>query len=239
MPRGRRELMGSAAGSELRAAREHAGLTLAEASRRTRIPERYLDALEQGDLSVFPKGPFLSGYTRQYRAFLLLPDAPAPERDPPPRAEATAPRPARAAIDPGHQPEPTATGPAVPGSRTRRRAARLAALGAVTAVVVILGVQLTRRLWPGEAETVGEAPDQRVSLAVVEPRRVRIDVDGRRTLDGQLKPGPARVFAGHDQISLELETLEGVTVAFDGRTLTPLGARSRPRRLVFIDDAGR
>lgn len=233
-----------AGSTELRAARESAGLTLAEASRRTRIPERYLDALERGDLSIFPKGPFLSGYTRQYRAFLLLPETPAPDPEPPTRSggparpDATVPRAARAPIDPGAQPEPTATGPAVPGSRTRQRATRLAALGAAITVVLLLGVQLARMVWPGEEETVGEVPDQKVTVAVVEPRRARVDVDGRRMLDGQLKPGPTRVFAGHDQISVELETLEGVAISFDGRTLTPLGARSRPRRLVFIDDAG-
>lgn len=264
-----------AGGRDLQEARERAGLTVEEASRRTRIPQRYLEALERGDLSAFPKGPFLAGYTRQYRGFLQLPEGPPPGPGGSVAPEATVPRGGlfggarpepgrspvgqrdghvhagdardggaarttlpRTVLDPATVPEATATGPAVPGSRTRRRATRLAALGALITVMVLLGVQLTRELWPAGEEAVGEAPDQHVSVAVVEPRRARIDVDGRRALDGQLKPGPARQFDGHDRISVELETLEGVTVGFAGRTLTPLGARSRPRRLVFIDDAG-
>ncbi len=64
---------------ELKDARTKAGISVEEASKRTRIPARYLEALEEGDLSVFPPGPFLSGYTKQYRAFLGLPESvPAP-----------------------------------------------------------------------------------------------------------------------------------------------------------------
>jgi len=239
--------------SDLRQAREQAGLSIEEASKRTRIPERYLAALESGDHSVFPTGPFLSGYTRQYRAFLQLPER-APVVTPPPRSKPTKPEaPLRAqagrAEEGPERPAPEKpratvrrgqddrTSPSVPSVRSRRQGLRMAALGALVMAVVVLSVAVFQRAFPPQEASVGEAPDQRVSLAVVAPVRARVLVDGRSELDGSLLPGAARTFAGHDKVAVELETLDGVTINFDGRLLTPLGARSRPRRLVFIDDA--
>lgn len=59
-------------GQHLRALREARGLALHEVSSLARIPERYLRALEDGDLETLPPGPFHRGYHRQYRAFLGL-----------------------------------------------------------------------------------------------------------------------------------------------------------------------
>ena len=40
--------------AELGRARKAKGLSIEQAAAQTRIPQRYLDALERGDLSVFP-----------------------------------------------------------------------------------------------------------------------------------------------------------------------------------------
>jgi cytoskeletal protein RodZ len=63
-------------GERLRAARERRGLTLAQVSRETRIPQRHLQAIEQGNLAALP-GPFYQrAQTRTYaRAVHLDPDA--------------------------------------------------------------------------------------------------------------------------------------------------------------------
>jgi cytoskeleton protein RodZ len=48
-------------GEFLRAARERAGLTLQQVSDTTKIPHRHLAAIEHGDISVVPKGPYRRG----------------------------------------------------------------------------------------------------------------------------------------------------------------------------------
>ncbi len=53
-------------GEFLRAARERAGLTLQQVSSTTKIPQRHLDAIEHGDISVVPKGPYRRGEVRAF-----------------------------------------------------------------------------------------------------------------------------------------------------------------------------
>jgi len=53
-------------GEFLRAARERAGLTLQEVSNTTKIPQRHLDAIEHGDISAVPKGPYRRGEVRAF-----------------------------------------------------------------------------------------------------------------------------------------------------------------------------
>lgn len=200
---------------ELRDARTRMGLSVEEAAARTRIPQRYVEALERGDLSVFGKGPFASGYTRQYRRFLGLPDAPlAPE----PEAE----------------PEPTVThtSPVIPSGR------RLVALGVAVALVLLLTALVGRSLTEGPAagDEVGTAPDQTVLLTTGEPLRAKIVADARIVFSGVIPAGQQQKYAAHDRLELELPRLDGVTLVYNGRTLKPLGSQSRPRRLVFVDD---
>lgn len=53
-------------GEFLRTARERAGLTLQQVSSATKIPQRHLDAIEHGDISVVPKGPYRRGEVRAF-----------------------------------------------------------------------------------------------------------------------------------------------------------------------------
>ncbi|MFZ5481214.1 MAG: RodZ domain-containing protein [Myxococcota bacterium] len=206
-------------GAELRDARAKAGLSLEEAARRTKIPARYLDALEKGDTSVFPAGPFLSGYTKQYRSFLGLGEPVAP----PPSARPAAPE----------KTETTSTTGAIfRASRWRKGAF---GLGVFAALVLVwrVGAEAMKRGDGG----VGEAPDQTVLVNVVEPVRATVVADGRIVHEGVLQPGPQRRFEAHDRLEVDLASLGSVTIVYNGRTLKPLGAQSRPRRLVFVDDA--
>ncbi|MES2640903.1 MAG: helix-turn-helix domain-containing protein [Myxococcota bacterium] len=205
-----------ASGRDLREARARMGLSIQDAALRARIPLRYLEALERGDMAVFGKGPFAVGYTRQYRRFLSLPDAPLPVAEPEPE-----------------QTLPTQTAPLIP-SRPR-----LLALGA--AVIVVLGLTLlVGRTAMDEGEPqVGVAADQVVLLTSSEPLRATIVADGREVFKGALAAGQQQRFEAHDRLVLDLARLNGVGVVYNGRTLKPLGAQSRPRRLVFIDDRGR
>ena len=67
-------------GDGLRLARGHSGRSLAELSSITRVPTRYLTALEQNDFSVLPNRVFSIGYVRAYAAALGLDEQLAVER---------------------------------------------------------------------------------------------------------------------------------------------------------------
>lgn len=67
-------------GDGLRIAREQSGRSLAELSSVTRVPARYLTALEQNDFSTLPNRVFSTGYVRAYADALGLDEQLAVER---------------------------------------------------------------------------------------------------------------------------------------------------------------
>ena len=67
-------------GDGLRIARELSGRSLAELSSLTRVPTRYLTALEQNDFSTLPNRVFSIGYVRAYSGALGLDEQLAVER---------------------------------------------------------------------------------------------------------------------------------------------------------------
>ncbi len=218
-------------GQELRAARTAQGLTLPQVAERTRIPTRYLQALEDDDASMFPTGPFHVGFSKKYRTLLGLPDrAPLPAGRP--SAEGGRTRGAE------EEPEPTATvtAPAQPSSATRRRALQMALLGGLLVSAGLLTFRALGEATPELTEPIGEPMDLAVQVDVEEAVRVRAYADGERKFSDALKPGPGMMFLGRDTLKVELETLAGVELTFQGKPLRPLGHQSRPRRLVFIDD---
>ncbi len=67
-------------GDALRLAREQSGRSLAQLSSVTRVPVRYLTAIEQNDFSTLPNRVFSIGYVRSYAEALGLDDQLAVER---------------------------------------------------------------------------------------------------------------------------------------------------------------
>ena len=53
-------------GSELKAAREARKATLEEVAARTKIPSKYLEALEEGRYDIFPSQTYVTGFIRAY-----------------------------------------------------------------------------------------------------------------------------------------------------------------------------
>lgn len=207
-----------AIGRELREARERRGLSVDEVARQARIPARYVEALEKGDLSVFGRGPFANGYTRQYRKFLNLPEVALASHEPEPEPTATL---------------PTVTSPVLPPPK------RLAALVVAVLAVLVLSVLVGRRALDASGDDIGVPPDQVVLLTTGEPLRAVVTADGRDIFRGTVPAGQQQRFEAHDELTLDLARLEGVSLVYNGRTLKPLGAQSRPRRLVFVDDRER
>jgi cytoskeleton protein RodZ len=60
-------------GERLRVARENQGIGLAQAAVETRILQRYLVALEDGDFQHLPGDVYARGFVRNYAAYLSLP----------------------------------------------------------------------------------------------------------------------------------------------------------------------
>ncbi|WP_420480070.1 helix-turn-helix domain-containing protein, partial [Brevundimonas sp. FT23028] len=67
-------------GEGLRVARDLSGRSLAELASQTRVPARYLTALEQNDFSILPNRVFSIGYVRAYAGALGLDEQLAVER---------------------------------------------------------------------------------------------------------------------------------------------------------------
>jgi cytoskeletal protein RodZ len=62
-------------GEELRGERERRGLSLESLCAQTRVQQRYLDALEQNELTALPGGVFRKGIVRAYLAATGLAEA--------------------------------------------------------------------------------------------------------------------------------------------------------------------
>lgn len=206
-------------GRALREARERQGLTLDQVAAQARIPRRYLEALENDDASAFPKGPFLNSYLGQYRRLMGVGDAPLPRAAP-------------------HTPEPTVTSTA-PGFASRRMRWGIV-IGALAFVALWLVVAVGRELGGGPDDgAIGEEPDLKLLVSVVEPVKATVVADGRPVFKGALSPGPQHPFGAHDRLEISLATLDQVTLMYKGTRLKPLGEQGSPRRLVFIDDEAR
>lgn len=69
------ELPLDTAGARLRRAREEAGLSLKQVSERTKIPERHLGLIEEGQYSGLPARTYATGFARSYAKALGIDDA--------------------------------------------------------------------------------------------------------------------------------------------------------------------
>lgn len=234
-------------GAELRAAREAAGFSLQEVSAHTRIPVKHLEALENGELHKLPAGPYRNGYARQYRLFLGMPRQVGPVTpNPIPAARPVAPRARRP------EPEEEEEIPFYqrPLSKGARQALRGVALGALVVVTLVLVVKVVEEAAGPSEQVIGEAPDQVVEVRPTERVRLQVVADDRLLFDGTVEPGPGGTsadgrsmtckggctFSAHDQLEIAVSNLSLVNLSYNGRNLKPLGAQSRSRRLVFVDD---
>ncbi len=209
---------------------------------------KWLDALERGDTAAFPPGPFLAGYTKQYRSFLALPEAVVGAATARPAPVVMAPLPRTNRPVTGSEPEPdpvqdvrradehtiTLTSPVA----RLRRVGRMGLFGAAAATLLVAGLWFASRELPVQVEGVDILPDQVLLVTSDSGVRARVVADGREVFGDALPTGRQVRFAAHDRLTIELDAIEGVSLVYNGRTLKPLGAQSRARRLVFIDDHG-
>ncbi len=219
---------------ELRHERERRGWSLDDVVARTRIPRRYLEALEDGNHDVLPPGPFLRGFLRQYLEFLGQdPDAQEPQIEAAHEVDDGSVDLTDAALH-----EPTAElrsfGDEVP-------LLRLVVAGFVVTLAIILALQVTSRVTAPHRTTtpMGTAPagaPQRVTVTAIEPVKITATVDGEQVFAGILPGRDAMDLEGQERVALEIDDLDKVQITYNQETLEPLHNLSRGRRLVFIRD---
>ncbi|WP_284223450.1 helix-turn-helix domain-containing protein, partial [Brevundimonas denitrificans] len=204
-------------GDGLRVAREHSGRSLAELSSITRVPSRYLTALEQNDFSTLPNRVFSIGYVRAYAGSLGLDEQLAVERF------------KRESPDPS---VPLQAPVGVAFEEVRRYSPRLIAAG-LALVIAVVGwnvfqrVSLMRAPQPSdltavpESWTLGAVPGQPAALSLTAPRPAPPD----QTIPAlYITPGLEAELTGVDPASPEAIAAAAADAPPVQRAFNPRGA---------------
>jgi transcriptional regulator with XRE-family HTH domain len=226
-------------GTALRRARRRRHVSLEQASRQTRISERYLRALERGaPLEDFPAPMFARAFLREYAKFLRL--------DPDPLLHLLAP----------YQPPPVAPSLAVlsrsaPRPVKHRRILVLTA-AAVLGVLLVLGSDDPLRApdapepaaiadvgsvsVPADTDVAGiGAPTTGLTADLTTTARtwLRVTVDGEVIFEGIATKGWARSFSGTEKIELLIGNAAAVDLTLSGKPQGSLGGAGAVRELLI------
>lgn len=236
------------AGARLRAARETAGLSLAEVGARTRIPVRHLEAIESGDYTSLPAPTYAMGFSRAYARAVGADEVTTAEQvrrelDRTPRA-------------PEYVPYETADPTRVPS-----RGVAIVGLGLALAVLVLVGLYFGTTLFRG-GSTGAEAPGAATVASTPVPARTApavaaVPTGGQVTLTaadevwlrvydaanktlfiGTMKKGDRfDVPANADDPKINVGRPDKLTVTLNGSTVPPLGDGSRPIKDIKVSGA--
>jgi cytoskeleton protein RodZ len=220
-------------GEKLRAAREAQKLELSEIASRTRIPQRHLEAIENGNYSGLPSTTYAMGFAKSYARAVGI-------------DEVAIGRELRGEL--GDRPErPAAPLPYDFNERSRVPSSGIAWAGAIVAILVLIGVGL----WYGTDLFRGSAPSEsavpienatidagnvaipvpapasggQVSLIALDTVWVRIvDASGKRLFEKELAAGERYdVPADADRPRLRTGRPDRLQVLLNGSTVAPLG----------------
>lgn len=228
---------------DLRRERERLGLSREEISAQTRIPLRYVGALEDAEDASPNPAPFLFGYRRQYEAFLDSVSegaALADTGEPAAYVRAEAPADADAEAPEG--------APGLP-------LVRLLVGGFAATLIVVLLIKVVALVAerppeadpaadPGADPAVAAAPVleespfpiQKVELRSTEPTKITVRADDQVIFSGVLDAGQTRAFEGRGRLEVDTSDLTVLSVRHNGERIEPLGNLSYGRRLVFIQE---
>jgi cytoskeleton protein RodZ len=242
-------------GAVLRAARLKRGQSLENVAEQTRIPKRYIDALECDRLDEFPAFVYMRGFMKSYCDHLDLPfdeiwarvqatvpgQAPASAAAPAAPASPVAPsapnaRPAAArAPEPrAHAPASAAPAPAPAAERPRSSAAGAVALSLALGVGVTIWVLRDRAASPPPkpAEStprallpVSKPVETRVVVRAVDDCWARVAVDGNAVFEGRIPRGAMMDWTPTKTLTLHATVPESLQVTVNGAP-HPLGAPS-------------
>jgi cytoskeleton protein RodZ len=242
-------------GATLRQERVGKGLGIDDISRDTRIPTRFLEAIETEDYASLPGLVFTRNFVRQYALTLQLdPDpllAELPKQD-----ESTVPLP-----DP----------PARPKSSYRRERRVRSILSSVVWLLLLGGAGVavyihfnhlrtaarpparatssSQAFRPAPAaieqttqavieqapapvpETPAPAAPVQVSLTAREPAWIEVSADGRPTFSGTLMPNETKAVSAAEQVNVVTGNAGALTISLNGKTLESLGPLGKMREV--------
>lgn len=236
-------------GLEFRTIRESRGLTIDRISSVTKIPIRYLEALERDDLRALPPRPYLRGFVAAYGRELGLDPAETVTRyfaqlGPPPA------EPARAAhvleIDDDNNTHSWAiaavvvavllTVPAFSGWRSSNDTPQREVAGTSGTAPGAATVPAAGAAAPTDQGAVVPGPDLVVSLAFARPCWITASTDGTRVVYRLMQPGSTQVLKAHREIAIRVGDAGAVTWIVNGRAPAPMGGSGEVRRLVLTRD---
>jgi len=226
-------------GTDLRSAREQAGLTLSDLATRTRIPPRTLRAIEENDFSNIPPGIFARSFIRTYAREVGV----DPEEAVAQYRSMTEP-----VVEQSDEPEGEVVEQRIPW---RPFAADFLDFGqrwghALIAVALLVGFISVNRYvsqdeQPEEAAAAEPAPrierpadsatpvattggGLRIEMRAQAPCWIRAVVDGQLTIARLMQPGETETLSGQRDITLRIGDPSALSYSVNGRSGQPLGA---------------
>jgi hypothetical protein len=219
-------------GPALRKARQARGVSIAEASRDTRIRQEFIQALEAEDFDRLLGDVYVRGALRSYSSYLGLPADRVLLRYAQVAGESVRVAPVT----------PQSTEPVVGAPRRRDNHRLVATIAAMLVfVAAALGILSSRHSAPPPASAsaeavVTEAVGPGITLSVstqTEPVDVTVRTDGAEPLAFTLLPGESRAFEADVSIAIRLSRGATADVVVAGRDLGTPGRSSRPWRHTF------
>lgn len=228
------------ANQRLRAAREAAGLSLADVAARTRIPMRHLEAIEAGEFSSLPGATYVLGFSRSYARAVGLDATGLTDQLREELAEG------------GHQPL-SARQPAYEPTDPARVPSFTLAWGAAALAAALLVIYFIWRSFalapeaqPTRAKPAAEAPiaankgavapasptvaaNGTVKITATDSVWVKIyDADNARLYENEMQPGDSFTVPGDANNPMIVTGRPQVlTVTVDGKPVPPLGTGER------------
>ena len=236
----------STTGVEFRAIREARGLTVDGIASATRIPVRYIEALDRDDVRALPARPYLRGFVAAYGRELGLDPADAVSRyfahlGPP------SPEPVMAAAvaldEPGYSRTwgiavlVLAVLLAIPAFNRWRSAVeppQPAVAGTTGTVPVAPGATAAAVPAPTDQGAVVPSPgDLVVSMTFERPCWLTASADGTRIVYKTMEPGSRQVLKASREIAIRVGDAGAVRWTVNGRAQAPLGGPGEVRN-VFL-----
>jgi len=221
-------------GSTLRQARTKRGQSLDTVFQRTRIPKKFIEALESNAFDVFPARVYLQGFLKTYCDYLEVDFAPLWDSMSPPKPKTEAPQAEAPQEKPAPPPRPaeTAKSPAPDNARpivSFPPGVLFAALGIVAAAAV---AAVVLRKPPAPPARPAAAPPPRpvpppaparsreplaLKITFVRESWVRLRADGQLRFEGRAPAGYAQEWKAVKDFDLRASSPDDVAITLDGR----------------------
>ena len=225
-------------GTDLRNAREHAGLSLQDLAARTRIPQRTLRAIEDNDFDNVPPGIFARSFIRTYAQEVGVDPAAAVAQ----YRSMTEP-----VVEPRDEPEPEAVEQRIPWRSFVRELSEFGQRWgyALIAVALLIGLIGVNRYGSedGQPEAVAAEPAPRIeppansptpvattgggiqlAIRAQAPCWVRAVVDGQMAFARLMQPGETETLSGQRDITIRVGDPAALSYSINGRSGQPLGS---------------